>query len=47
MGAFIGRSPSRFYPFPARKARQPMKNTSLFASFWAMPKGSGVWGEAP
>ena len=24
-----------------------MKNTSLFASFWAMPKGSGVWGEAP
>lgn len=51
MGAFIasgiiGRSPSRFYPFSARKASHTMKNTSLSIPL-GNAKGIGGLGATP
>lgn len=51
MGAFIasgiiGRSPSRFYPFSARQAPRPMKNTSLSIPL-GNAKGIGGLGAMP
>ena len=46
MGAFIGRSPSSFYPFSARQASRPMKNTSLSIPL-GNAKGIGGLGATP